>query len=90
MKTIDDRILAIEAAAASPNFPLAGTTLSLSRCVNSAKDGVQWCMAVGGLGGPKEFFYGGSIDEVVAVVERELSNIPVGGDLEEFRPVAGT
>ena len=64
MKTIDRRIIALEAAL---TFQVPGT--QLVRVLNPEGEGVAWTLALGGMGQPKHFFTGRTIEEVVGKAE---------------------
>lgn len=66
--TTEERILALEAATRSS---VPGT--QLQRVLNPAQGGVQWCLGLGGLTAPKEFFYGPTIDAVLTKAETVMA-----------------
>lgn len=68
--TIDERILAIEAAL--PMEKIAGTTLS--RCLAEVS-GLEWVLSVGPIQAPKTFFRGPSIEDVVSQCEKAIEDM---------------
>ena len=73
VRTIDERIAALEAAL--PRSNIAGT--SLSRVLHE-KQGLEWCLALGPLSLPKTFFRGPTIESVVAQGELAVANMQNG------------
>lgn len=68
--TIDERILAIEAAL--PNKLIPGTTLTR---VMQPVSGVQWCLSLGSMGMPKTFFHGLTIEDVITQGETAIAEM---------------
>ena len=62
---IDDRLSKLEQA--FKPWPSAVIGTQLTRTLE--EDGVGWCLALGGMNFPKEFFYGKTIEEVVSKAE---------------------
>lgn len=74
--TIDERIEAMEVL-----LPMRGSPgTSISRVLQEVQ-GVEWCLALGGLQMPKTFFRGPSIENVVSQGEHAIANM-TGGRLE--------
>lgn len=79
---IDQRIERIERAAADVGaFPIsiAGTTITRvmkrqeSGTVRAAGEmGYEWSIAIGGMGMPKAFYTGDSIEQIIETIEDEL------------------
>jgi hypothetical protein len=83
---IDQRIQRIEqAASAAGAFPLsiAGTTITRvmkrqeSGTVRAVGEmGYEWSIAIGGMGMPKAFYTGDSIEQILETIEDELEIRP--------------
>ena len=78
---IDQRIQRIEeVAAATGAFPLsiAGTTITrvmkmqASGTVRPVGPGYEWSIGIGGMGMPKAFYTGDSIEGIIETIEDEL------------------
>jgi hypothetical protein len=66
-KSIDERLLALEAVCMNPR--ISGTTLE--RYLDS-KAGLQWSLAIGALSLPKVFFTGPTVESVISAAEKKL------------------
>lgn len=70
--TLDERIQKLEELSLGDRFKnMQGTTLQ--RVNNPNGPGTQWCLALGPLSMPKEFFYGLTVEEVVSTAEDSLA-----------------
>lgn len=65
--SIEDRILRLEALV-SPR--LVGT--QLSRVLRENAPGLSWCLALGVMGCPKNFYYGATMEAAVKAAEDDL------------------
>ena len=45
---------------------------NIDRVLKFDGDGVMWCLGLGQMGMPKQFFYGNTIEEVISFAEKEL------------------
>lgn len=62
--TIEERICRLEQGLSVPGTQIVRHL--------KPKEGIGWSLAIGGMMEPKDFFYGDTIEEVLALAEREL------------------
>lgn len=69
--TLEQRLVRLESGSAPGTTP--GTNLGRTfREPKNAAPVLEWTLAVGGMGSPKTFYHGATIEEVVSQAERDL------------------
>lgn len=61
-KSVEQRLLSLEGSISG----VPGTSLTR---VLGEEEGVEWCLAIGGMMAPKRFFHGATIREVLNLAE---------------------